>query len=48
MVEAYKHRKAQKSKIKEELLLVAWHPDRFFDWCFDNDEKEALEQLWKI
>ena len=27
-VEAYKQRKAQKANIKEELLPVAWHPDR--------------------
>ena len=38
-VEAYKQRKAQKAKIKEELLPVAWHPDRVIDWCFSEDEK---------
>ena len=27
-VEAYKQRKAQKTRIKEKLLPVAWHPDR--------------------
>ena len=26
--EGYQKRKAQKAKIREELLLVAWHPDR--------------------
>ena len=23
--------------IRDELLPVAWHPDRFFDWCIDED-----------
>ena len=29
----YQKRKAQKARIKEELLLVAWHHDRVMDWC---------------
>ena len=28
-----KKRKAQKAKIKEELLLIASNPDRVMDWC---------------
>ena len=47
-LEAYKQRKAEKAKIKEELLPVAWHPDRVIDWCFSEDEKEVLEKLWKV
>ena len=39
---SYKQRKAQKAKIKEELLPVAWHPDCVIDWCFDEEEKKAL------
>ena len=46
-LKSYKQRKAQKAKIKEELLPVAWHPDRVIDWCFSEDEKEVLEKLWK-
>ena len=26
-------RKAQKAKIKEELMPIAWHPSRWRDWC---------------
>ena len=44
-LEAYKHRKAQKAKIKEEVLPVAYHPDCVIDWCFDQEEKKALEKL---
>ena len=38
--ESYQKRKAQKAKIKEELLPVAWHPDRVMDWCMSEDEKK--------
>ena len=39
----YQKRRAQKAKIKEELLSIAWHPDRVMDWCMTEDEKER----WK-
>ena len=39
----YKKRKAQKAKIKEEILATAWHPDRVMDWCIIEDKKER----WK-
>ena len=35
----YKRRKTQKAKIKEELLPIAWHPDRVIDWCMPEDKK---------
>ena len=34
--EGYKKRKAQKAKIKEELLPVVWHPDCVMDWCMSG------------
>ena len=37
----YFRRKFQKAKIKEELLLIAWHPDRVMDWCLPEDEKRC-------
>ena len=39
----YKTRKAQKASIKEQLLPIAWHPDRVKDWCMSEDEKKS----WK-
>ena len=39
----YQKRKAQKAKIKEELLPFAWHPDHMIDWCMSEDKK----RLWK-
>ena len=34
--------KAQKAKIKEELLPIAWHPDRVMDWCVPEYEKKIV------
>ena len=44
--DGYKKRKAQKASIKEELLTIAWHPSRHWDWCAPNDEKQETEKLW--
>ena len=29
--DGYKKRKAQKAKIKEEILPITWHPSRYLD-----------------
>ena len=34
---------AQKAKIKEEFLPIAWHPSRWWDWCVSEDEKRWLK-----
>ena len=44
--DGYQNHKAQKSKIKEELMLLAWHPSRWWDWCIPEDEKKETEKLW--
>ena len=38
--------KIKEAKIKEELLPIAWHPSRQWDWCVPEDEKEDAEKLW--
>ena len=43
--EGYKKRKAQKASIKEELIPIAWHPSRWWDWCVPEDEKQEAEKL---
>ena len=43
----YQKRKAQKAKIKEELLPITWHPDRMMDWCMSEGEKKETEKSWK-
>ena len=44
--DGYKKRKAQKASIKEELMPIAWHPSRWWDWCVPEDEKRDTEALW--
>ena len=29
-------------KIKEELMERTWHPSRYMEWCWDEDEKASL------
>ena len=36
---AYKKRKAQEAQIKKELMPIAWHPSRWWNWCMSEDEK---------
>ena len=35
----YKKWKAQKAKIKEELLTIALQPSRWWDWCMSENKK---------
>ena len=42
----YKKQKAQKAWIKKELMSIAWHPSRHWDWCMPEDEKKETEKLW--
>ena len=44
--DGYKERRAQKAKIKEELLPIAWHSSRYWDWCMSEDEKRETEKLF--
>ena len=34
-----------RTKNKEELLPVAWHPNRVMDWCVPEDEKKETKKL---
>ena len=43
--DGYKKQKAQKAQIKKELLPIAWHPSRYWDWCMSEDEKKETERL---
>ena len=42
---AYQKRKTQKAKIKEELMPIAWHPSRWWNWCMPEDEKSDTGAL---
>ena len=38
----YKNRQKLKKNIQKELLLIAWHPDRYWHWFVPEDEKKEL------
>ena len=38
--------KALKKTIDEELMLVAWHPTRWWDWCLSEDEKKRIDSIF--
>ena len=44
--DGYQKWKAQKANIREELLPIAWHPSRYWDWCMSEDEKQEKGKLW--
>ena len=44
----YHHKREFSKRIHEELLPIAWHPDRMYDWCFDEEEKGFLEGIWRV
>ena len=44
--EGYQKHKAQKAKIKEELLPITWHPSRWWEWFVPEDEKRETEKLF--
>ena len=35
-----KKRKELKNKISEELMPIAWHPKRYWNFCLSEDEKK--------
>jgi hypothetical protein len=40
-----------KSKIynlKEDLIAATWHPTRYIEWCFDEDEKAEFVEDFKM
>ena len=44
--EGYQKWKPQKASTKEELMPIAWHPSRYWDWCMSEYEKKETEKLW--
>ena len=38
----FKRRKIFKKYIAKELMHVAWHPTRWWDWCMSEHEKKEI------
>ena len=33
-----------KKELNEELMPVAWRPNRWWDWCMSEDEKKEINK----
>ena len=42
----YHHKRQFARGIHDDLLPIAWRPDRVLDWCFDEEEKQMVGKLW--
>ena len=41
-----KNAKHLKKDISEELMLVAWYPNKWWDWCISEDEKKKIDPMF--
>lgn len=39
-------KKQKFNMIYDELIHVAWHPSRFQDWCYDEDDKKEVQEMF--
>ena len=39
----FEKRKALKKELCEELMPIAWHRSRWWDWCMSEDEKNEID-----
>ena len=42
----FKQRIAFKKELSKELMPVAWHPRRWWDWCMRQDEKKEIKSFF--
>ena len=35
-----------KKELSEKLLFVAWHPNRWWDWCMSEDKKKEIDPMF--
>ena len=38
--------KELKKELSERLLLVAWYPNRLWDWCMSEDKKKEIDPMF--
>ena len=39
-------KKHLKKELNEELMPVAWHPNRWWEWCISDDEKKEIDRMF--
>ena len=46
--DAYKilHKQKFLKDLHDEIMGIAWHPNRFQEWCLDTEELKGLKERW--
>ena len=42
----FEKRKKRKKKISEELMPIAWYPERWWNFCMSEDEKKEIGPIF--
>ena len=42
----FEKRKELKKELSEELMLVAWHSNRWWDWCISEEKKKEIDPMF--
>ena len=42
----FEKHKALKKELTEELMPVAWHHNRWWDWCMSEDQKKEIDPMF--
>ena len=42
----YIHKKEFYKDLHNDLMVIAWHPSRYLDWCIDVEELRDLKERW--
>ena len=46
MCDKAEKRKELQKELSEELMPVAWHPNRWWGWCMSEDEKKEIDPMF--
>ena len=42
----FEKRKALRKELNEELMSVAWDPNRWWDWCVSEDGEKEIDPMF--
>ena len=42
------HKRNFYKDLYDDLMSIAWHPDRYIDWCLDFEELRDLKERWGL
>ena len=42
----FEKREELKKELNKELISIAWHPNKWCDWCISEDEKKEIDPMF--